>query len=338
MKKSARPWTPLVGVTDLIGRFMILMEVFRARLASRFSGLRPTTFEYAVHEGRSLQLDLYLPSSGETCPLIIYFHAGAWRAGSRKDVERGVLAQVKRGYAVASVSYSLSDKAKWPAQLHEAKAAVRWLRAHAGEHGLDPDRFIAWGLSAGGHMAAMLGVSEGVAELEGELGSNEESSRVQAVVSWCGPSDFLQMGRGKIINHDSPKSPESRLIGGPIQDLPERVRLANPIAYVHSNVPPCYLAHGDADLLVPYQQSEILHDALREAGVSVELEIQKGYGHGDPRFNTGRRIKGVQSFLERYLMAPATVSRRSRFSTTRSLKARKNSSSLVAKPSIVERS
>ena len=278
---------------------MILVAAFRGRWASHFSGLHPRTFEYAVHKGRSLQLDLYLPADGEgKRPLIIYFHAGAWRVGSRKDVEQGVLAQVKRGYAVASVSYSLSDTAKWPAQLHEAKAAVRWLRSRAGEHGLDPDRFVAWGLSAGGHMASMLGVSAGVEELEGDLGWNEESSHVQAVVSWCGPSDFLQMGRGKIIDHDSPKSPESRLIGAPIQDRPEWVRKANPIAYVHPGVPPCYLLHGDADPLVPHQQSEILRDAWRDAGVPVELEVLKGYVHSDPRFNTGRRIKGVQAFLD----------------------------------------
>lgn len=299
MYESVRPWPFRVGITDLIGRFMTLVEVLRVRWASRFSGLCPRTFEYAVHGGRSLKLDLYLPAAdGQQRPLIIFFHAGAWRVGSRKDVERGVLAQVQRGYAVASVSYSLSDTAKWPAQLHEAKAAIRWLRAHAGEHGLDPDRFVAWGLSAGGHMASMLGVSEGVVELEGELGWNEESSGVQALVSWCGPSDFLQMGQGKIIDHDSPKSPESRLIGAPIQDCPERVRLANPIAYVHPDMPPCYLLHGDADELVPCQQSEILYEALRDAGVPVQMEVLKGYAHGDPRFNTGRRIRGVQAFLD----------------------------------------
>lgn len=333
MHKLVRPWPPFVGITDLIGRFMIFVETLRSRWASRFNGLRPSTFEYADSEGRSLQLDLYLPTDGgRERPLIIYFHAGAWRVGSRKDVERGVLAQVKRGYAVASVSYSLSDTATWPAQLHEAKAAVRWLRAHAVEHGLDSDRFVAWGLSAGGHMASMLGVSEGVEELEGELGWNEESSRVQAVVSWCGPSDFLQMGQGKIIDHDSPKSPESRLIGAPIQDCQERVRLANPIAFVHPDVPPCYLSHGDADLLVPYQQSEIFHDALRDAGVPVEMEVLKGYVHSDPRFNAGRRLKSVQSFLERYLTASP------RSSSTRSPRARKKSSSLLARPSMVERS
>lgn len=299
MYASVQPWPLRIGITDLIDRFMMPVEARRGRWASRFSGLCPRTFEYAVHGGRRLELDLYLPAAdGQQRPLIIFFHAGAWRVGSRKDVERGVLAQVQRGYAVASVSYSLSDKAKWPAQLHEAKAAVRWLRAHAGEYGLDPDRFVAWGLSAGGHMASMLGVSERVVELEGELGWNEESSGVQALVSWCGPSDFLQMGQGKIIDHDSPKSPESRLIGAPIQDCPERVRLANPIAYVHPDMPPCYLLHGDADELVPFQQSEILYEALRDAGVPVQMEVLKGYAHGDPRFNTGRRIQGVQAFLD----------------------------------------
>jgi acetyl esterase/lipase len=188
--------------------------------------------EYARPGGKPLLLDLYLPEKAAgKLPLIVWVHGGAWRAGSRKGTPAPAL--VPRGYAVASIEYRLSQEAVFPAQIQDCKAAIRWLRAHAKEHGLDPDRFGAWGPSAGGHLVALLGTAGDAKELEGSDGPAGQSSRVQAVCDWFGPTDFLQIGKfPSQLNHNAPDSPEARLLGGPVLENPEKCRKANPITYV----------------------------------------------------------------------------------------------------------
>jgi acetyl esterase/lipase len=158
------------------------------------------------------------------------------------------------------------------------KAAVRWLRANAETYRLDPNRFAAWGLSAGGHLVAMLGTAGDVAEFE--VGENlEVSSRVQAVVDYFGPTDFLQMDVHRLpdgLVHDAPDSPESKLVGGPIQEHKSRVARANPITYVSKDDSPFLIIHGDKDSLVPYHQSVLLNDALEEADVPVTFYRKLG--------------------------------------------------------------
>lgn len=192
-----------------------------------------------------------------------------------------------RGYAIASLDYRLSGDAVFPAALEDCKSAVRWLRAHAGEYGLDPDRFVAFGESAGGHQASMLGVaalSDGF-----DVGDHLEfSSAVQGVVPYYAPSDFLQMdantpkGR-EIQTHDPPGSPESLYIGAPdgIQAVPEKAARANPITYLSpgKKVPPFFISHGVDDHIVPYHQSVLLDEALRKAGVPVTFYPVKGADH-----------------------------------------------------------
>ena len=164
------------------------------------------------------KLDIFVQASEvKNQPLIIYIHGGAFKTGSKKDGVPGDY--LSRGYAVASIDYRLSGDAVWPAQIEDCKAAVRWLRANAARYGIDPGRFAAWGASAGGHLAAMLGTTGG--EKEFEVGENlDVSSRVQAVVDYFGPTDFLQMDAHRLPNgqfHDPADSPESALIGGPLQ-------------------------------------------------------------------------------------------------------------------------
>ena len=241
------------------------------------------------------KLDLYLPKDGENLPLIINIHGGAFRTGSK---ESGVpLEYLDRGYAVASINYRLSQHAVFPAQIEDCKAAVRWLRAHASEYRLDPDRFAAWGSSAGGHLAAMLGTTGDARELD--VGENlAASSRVQAVVDYFGPTDFLQMDAHRLPNgmvHDTPDSPESQLVGGPIQENKEKVAKANPITYLTKNAPPFLICHGDSDPLVPRHQSELLAAALKEAGVPVTFYTVKGGGHG--RFNDPNVPRLTREFL-----------------------------------------
>lgn len=253
-----------------------------------------------VADGHERQkLDLYVPDTGENLPLIIWIHGGAWRGGDKKNYIRREY--LKAGYAGASINYRLSQHAIFPAQIEDVKAAVRWLRANAETYRLDPDRFAAWGSSAGGHLVAMLGTAGDVDEFE--VGENlEVSSRVQAVVDYFGPTDFLQMDAQSLpdgLVHDAPDSPESQLVGGPIQEHKDRVAKANPITYVSEDDSPFLIIHGDRDKLVPYQQSVLLKDALEKAGVSVTFYKVEGGGHGwfrDPKVPELTKI-----FLEQHL-------------------------------------
>jgi acetyl esterase/lipase len=245
------------------------------------------------------KLDLYLPKEGRELPLIIWVHGGAFRMGSKED---GVpLNNLAAGYALASINYRLSQHAIFPAQIQDCRAAVRWLRANAGRFSLDPHRFGAWGPSAGGHLVAMLGTAGDVKEFD--VGENlEQSSCVQAVVDYFGPTDFCQMDGHRVpggMVHDTPDSPESELVGGPIQENQDRVAKANPITYVTPNAPPFLIVHGDQDPLVPYHQSVLLEAALRQAGVSVSFYTVRGAGHGG--FTDPQVTQLTQEFLARHL-------------------------------------
>lgn len=251
--------------------------------------LRDLAYVPRGHERQ--KLDLYLPKMAEaqvdpnrTPPLLIWVHGGAWRAGSKDHCP--AVRFVEQGYAVASINYRLSRHATFPAQIEDCKAAVRWLRANARQHGYDPNRFGVWGSSAGGHLVALLGTTGDVNEFE--VGENKEvSSRVQAVCDFFGPTDFTKMSRlPSTMNHDAPNSPESLLIGGAIQENKDKVQWANPITYVTGDDPPFLIVHGDKDPLVPHNQSELLYDALKNAGVDVTFYTVRGGGHGgfqDPR-------------------------------------------------------
>lgn len=228
------------------------------------------------------KLDLYLPGTGTNLPLIVHIHGGAFRAGSK---EQGApVGFLNQGYAVASLNYRLSQHARFPAQIEDCKAAVRWLRAHAREHRLDPGRIAAWGASAGGHLAAMLGTTGDLKSFD--VGTHlDQPSRVQAVVDYFGPTDFLQMDAHRLPDgmvHDGADSPESQLIGGAIQEHREQTARANPITYVTPGDPPFLICHGDRDPLVPHHQSELLEAALKQAGVPVTFHTVAGAGHGWP--------------------------------------------------------
>ena len=235
---------------------------------------------YARAGEKALLLDLYLPvQDGGPWPVIVWVHGGAWQQGSKENPR--ALRMVARGYAVASINYRLSQEATFPAQIHDCKAAVRWLRAHAAAYSLDPERIGAWGGSAGGHLVALLGTAGDVPALEGDLGHGDQSSRVQAVCDFYGPSDFCRMNDvAGAMDHDAADSPESQLIGAPIQERRDRVARANPIAYVGPDTPPFLIVHGDHDWTVILNQSQLLYRALRVGGVQATLHIVEGAGHG----------------------------------------------------------
>jgi acetyl esterase/lipase len=202
--------------------------------------------------------------------------------GGSKEQAQGIRLS-GRGYAVVTFNYRLSGEAIFPAQIEDCKAAVRWVRANAKKYNLDPDRIGAIGHSAGGHLSSLLGTSAGVKDFD--KGDNLEfSSKIHAVCAMSGPSDFLQMDahapKGATFKHDPASSPESKLIGGAIQQNKEKVAKANPITYVTKDSPPFLLIHGEADNIVPAHQSELMYESLKKAGVDVKLHLVKGGGHG----------------------------------------------------------
>jgi acetyl esterase/lipase len=242
---------------------------------------------YAALPGsRPLELDLYLPAESPA-PVVVFLHGGGWRLGSRHSAGpayRGAdptpferVAQA--GIAVASVDYRLSGEAVWPAQLHDAKAAVRWLRSRAAELGVDPDRIAAWGESAGGHLAELLGLTRDDATLEGEAGLIGPSSSVAAVAAWYAPSDIAAVAADKGADPGDPDSREAQLLGAPVPSVPELAAQASPLTHVSSGAPPFLLLHGGADRLVGCVQSERLQDALSAAGADVERHTYDGADH-----------------------------------------------------------
>lgn len=280
-----------------------------ARAQPTFSGLT-----YAVVGGQPLVLDLYLPQNApQPYPVVVWIHGGGWAGGSRFPAGvAGLLTQA--GFAVASVDYRLTSQAgqfgaqpvTFPAQIHDVKAAVRWLRANASQFDLDRSRFGSWGSSAGGHLSALLGTSGEVPSIEGSVGGNRQyTSLIHACVDYFGPTDLVNMmldvttPPGSNINHDAFNSPESHLIGwddpgqgigdiranlaNPNAPYPELVALcnaANPITHIGPNDPPFLIVHGTADPTVPTNQSVRLRDALTAVGVPNIFTPVEGAGHG----------------------------------------------------------
>lgn len=251
--------------------------------------------EFAVVEGyRPLLLDLYLPPEGAASGAsIVYLHGGGWAVGTRRRFGRAfinwsptpldLLAQA--GFTVVTVDYRLSGEAHFPVQLHDVKAAIRWLRGHAAEPlRLDPAKVVAWGESAGGHLAMLAGLTGGRAELEGDVGDCvEESSAVCAVIDWYGPMNLLSLGAQHAPlgdkRPDDAGSWESTMVGAPLQSNPARTSAASPISYVHADAPPIQIHHGTDDTFVPFAQSVEFVDALRAAGGEAELVTVAGSDH-----------------------------------------------------------
>lgn len=229
--------------------------------------------EYGEADGAALLLDIVQPLVRGAYPLpaILEIHGGGWSAGEKDP--SSVLSLALAGFFCVSINYRLSPQHLFPTHIHDCKAAVRWLRVHASELGVNPDYIGVWGGSAGGHLAALLGTSYEVPELEGNSGWPGVSARVQAVVSVCGASDFSEISKEHFT-----ANPVS-LFGGPPHEHPELVQLANPIAHLRPDAPPFLLFHGDADELSPYQQSMLLRDALERAGVPVALHTAYGGKH-----------------------------------------------------------
>lgn len=285
-----------------------LLSCFAATaIAQRPAPLRPahSDIDYAGEGNPRQTLDLYLPENadgGKPLPLIVFIHGGGWAKGDKRSGAGKLREFVGSGkYAGASLAYRLSDEAQWPAQIHDCKAGIRWLRANAEKYGIDPDKIAVWGTSAGGHLVAMLGVSHGVEELEGDLGEHDGvSSEVNCVVNFFGPAELLTMNdHPSVIDHLAANSPESRLVGGELSKNPDKAKNASPITWVSSDDEPSLIVHGTDDKLVPYMQSVDFEKALEKAGVPTALLTVKGGGHGQ---GFGREVnEAVAAFLDHHL-------------------------------------
>ncbi len=268
---------------------------------------------YAGNENPKQMVDVYLPkkrNSEKPFPVIALIHGGGWVNGDRLGYAAQAIQLARTGdYAAVTVGYRLTKEAHWPTQVHDCKAAIRWIRAHAKELNLDPDKIAVWGSSAGGHLSSLLGTSGDVKELEGDLGPNTSfSSRVQCVVNLCGPEDFTQAlmfdKEGKPIWKDDAVS---GLLGGNAQEKPAEAKAASPVTYVSKDDPPFITFQGTKDQRVAFLHAETIHAALQQAGIiSLLVPITDG-GHSSvshPEVKvrgqqfTNKVLRGIESTID----------------------------------------
>jgi acetyl esterase/lipase len=245
---------------------------------------------------RPLTLDIYTPKPAPLpLPMVLYVHGGGWNSGDSRhaqafaDFPRALAGLAAQGYIVVSINYRLSQEAHFPAALQDVKAAIRWLRGHAGTYGGDPTRLAVWGMSAGGQLASMAGTSCGAMRLEpdGNVGYDAPSDCAEAVIDWFGPTDLesLAPDNGKPAKDGfvaaGQTSEEGIYLGcEPAACAPGVARLASPMAFISETTPPFLIQHGAADTDVSPKQSRKLYDALRKKGVPAEIALYPDVGHG----------------------------------------------------------
>ena len=281
--------------------FMILFQTFSGLFAE---AIEPThaDVEFATVDDIPLRLDLYLPKQGigdqkeAAAPLIVWVHGGAWRAGSKSNVPIKDL--VNQGFAIASVEYRLSSQAPFPAQVHDIKTAIRWLREGSSKYGYNPDQIVIAGASAGGHLAALVGVSDKHPELDGDIVPNSTRADVAAIVSFYGASNLET-----ILDQSTPhglnvRIPALQLLlrAQPDQD-PALAKLASPVNHVGKGDPPILLIHGDQDPQMPINQSHELQGAYDRAGIEARFDVVHGGGHGGDEFYTVEKLDRVAEFF-----------------------------------------
>jgi acetyl esterase/lipase len=261
------------------------------------------------------KLDIYLPNEGKgPFPVIATLHGGDWMFGDKGDIHNlPFLEALNRNYAVICINYRLSHEAHFPCQIHDCKAAIRYIRANAKKYNLDGKFIGVWGGSAGGHLAALLGTSanvKGLEDLSIRNSNNRTYPHVQAAVIWYAPIEsFLTMdeqldknGMG-VPNHSQPDSAESKLLGRTITDIPALVKYASPMTYIEADVPPFLIQHGLQDATVPVEQSINFAAELERMARSdkVVLEIFPDARHADPLFETPENLERILDFFDMHL-------------------------------------
>jgi acetyl esterase/lipase len=271
-----------------------------ASLASEAPAREHKDIVYATVDGRPLRLDLYLPEGAQSPPLLVWVHGGAWSQGTKAGVRREFVAN---GIATASVDFRQSTEARFPAQVHDIKAAIRFLRAKAGSFGYRADAIAIAGSSSGGHLAALVGVSHGHPELEGRVGEHlEQSSRVRAIVDYFGASNLAT-----ILAQSTPfglkmRAPAlERLLGALPEQARELAQAASPVSHVDPSDPPLFLLHGDQDPQMPINQAHELQGAYEKLGLEVHFRVLHGAAHGGDVFYSEPHLKPVLAFLNKNL-------------------------------------
>lgn len=222
----------------------------------------------------SQSMDLFLPGTHEKAPVVVWIHGGAWQGGDKRPAPTADL--IKKGIAVAAINYRLSQEAVYPAQIHDCKAAVRFLRANAAKYNLDASKIGVWGMSSGGHLAALMGTTNGLKDFEGEEGNLDQSSDVQAVCDWCGITDMMQVSPSTWQAKDSVYQ---RLFGGTLEKKKDEARQASPVVHVSEKTPPFLIMHGDKDKTVPLEQSTKFLDVLKTNQVPAQFILVEGKDH-----------------------------------------------------------
>ncbi|MCU0427152.1 MAG: alpha/beta hydrolase [Candidatus Kapabacteria bacterium] len=312
---------PRIALTTLgkkfLGVSLVLLSLATVSAAAQqFVPPTETGIVYGNVGGKDMLLDIYVPSENPqkpTFPVILWLHGGSWFSGNKNGFGVNYAASmVKSGFVVVCANYVTNER--FPTQLHNCKAVIRWIRANAARFKIDTTKIGVWGEGAGGHLAALLGCSGDVKtatsgdvtiEIEGAVGPYIGfSSRVHAVVDLYGPTDFLKMDDAPVedcatpIIHSQPTSPEALLMGAAIKTIPDKVKLANPIFYVTPDDPPFLIQHGTVDCNVPPNQSELLDEALNKAGVSSTLDLLDGYRHWDSGFYSFGNLRRIRLFFE----------------------------------------
>jgi len=268
--------------TNMKSRLVILLLSVAVAIAA--PDLRQINdIDYVGNANPRQTLDLYIPKTKTESPqpVVLWIHGGAWRKGS-KDRPGRALKAAGLNCAIVSINYRLTSEKSWPAQIHDCKAALRWVKANAKKYNFDAERIVVWGGSAGGHLVAFLGTTQNHPDLDGKLGSHtDQSTSVKGVINFFGPTDFLVMNhQGSSMDHNAASSPEGQLLGGEVSTLKARAKIASPFHQVSSDDAPILTVHGTKDPLVPYLQGKALDDELDALKVpSILLTVLDG-GHG----------------------------------------------------------
>ncbi|MBI4522111.1 MAG: alpha/beta hydrolase fold domain-containing protein [Gemmatimonadetes bacterium] len=275
------------------GVALLLPDPARAQAPREYKDL-----VYATVDGKDLGLDLYMPAGVQSPPLLVWVHGGAWRAGTKAQVP---MEFVQNGIATASLDFRQSTEARLPANVHDIKAAIRFLRAKASEYGYRTDRIAISGASSGGHLAALVGVTNGHKELEGTVGTHlNQSSAVQAIVVYFGASNLTTiLAQSTPFGLNVRKPALDLLLGGQPEQVKELAELASPVFHVDRTDPPLLLLHGDRDPQMPINQAHELHGAYKKLGLDVAFDVVHGAAHGGPQFYAPEHLEPALAFLRR---------------------------------------
>jgi acetyl esterase/lipase len=262
---------------------------------------------YSEVAGKKLELDLAKPAAKGPFPALVFIHGGGWKGGSRYSYRGEIERAAKYGYTAVTITYRLTNpnasgkaESPFPAQIHDVKQAIRWLRAHADEHKVNPSRIGLVGASAGGHLSLLAGLSDKDSGLEGPDASASSDTRIQAVVNYFGPTDFPNFENIPLVQ---PLFRE--LLGGTLEQVPDAYRLVSPVTHASPDDPPVLTLHGDKDEIVPVSQAELLDKKMKEVGGRHELVVLTGQGHGFGGENAVRARKLQYEFFDKHLKATA---------------------------------